>query len=1232
MIKKGLSLLLCFVMLVSCFGVTLVEAHAGVVSAKTLFVVNGDAVKDGKLNYTISITAQQKGIAGAILVVEYDSSVLKPINCGPSMRSNSTEGTVQNFSGEFVYGVTDYNPDRYAIAYMSSSSESTETGAKKFFDMEFQVIDDSRPLTDIKFYCQEYYSTMEADKVITPDDGLQEIKFFTEVPTLEQPVLKTVSPCNEGIRVTWEKVIGATDGYVIYRKTPSTQWVYVGDVSGEDTTEFTDINLVSGTTYFYTVAAANQYGETTKNEVGISCKYVAKPVIENLRNVVGGIEIEWTPTAGADHYKVMRRVYGEDEWQLVSSRIAAAGEKYKDISVVDGEWYEYDVNSCTDTYETITSDYGAVIRYIVSPEIKKIVNTTEGITISWDANDSAVKYSVYRKEVGKDQQWVLIDETTLDSYTDTNVTAGKGYSYSIKAHSNDAESALDNIGLTYTFVPPVEVKTVTNNKYSVDITWDKVENAKRYRIYRRPANGTQWTSLGYVDGNTTSFSDTLATSGGVYVYGVGAVISNSESALVDSEAIYFLKAPGVVIPENVTDGILIKWDKVLGATEYKVYKSEDGYDFSLLGTVEDASILDTQVEFGKKYIYKVESISSQGNSPHSDVSKTFLRIEAIGKVTPSLSAGGIHTEWDPVEGVEYYALFRSKGETFVQIATVSENSYLDTMVESNVKYSYAVAAIVEGSRGVLNTDSPEELLYIAPPAGVKLQNRAGNTVISWEAVNGASEYQLYKGTSPDDMALIGDFGADTLSYVDSDVVPGVTYVYKLRTKGAEGYSVFSDLYKIMYLEVPKIKTLSNTYDGVKITWNKSAGAEGYKVYRRYGKGESWELIETLDASKLTYTDAGAANSKTVYYTVKAMGGESESYFASKSIIFIKAPQVTVTNGSKGVTVKWDKNTVAKSYYVYRKTPSAKGWSRIATVTVNSYTDKNVKSGQKYIYTVKAVGEKSHSGYNSAGWTIKYLAAPTLKNVTNAYNGAKVTWSAVKGANKYRVYRKAEGEKNWKSLGTTTKTYFVDKKAVDGKKCTYTVRAYYGAEKSGYNSKGITKLYIAAPKVEIKNNMSGVYLYWDEIDSASSYYVYRKAPGAKSWKKIATVTKNAYTDATAKSGVLYSYTVRAYGLKTLSGFNNSGWKIRFLKTPELVSATAGKTSITLKWKPVDGAQGYQIYRKDIGGTWEKIGTVKGGNRRSYVDKKAVKGERYKYTVKAYYGSYTSAYNSGINGKL
>lgn len=70
-------------------------------------------------------------------------------------------------------------------------------------------------------------------------------------------------------------------------------------------------------------------------------------------------------------------------------------------------------------------------------------------------------------------------------------------------------------------------------------------------------------------------------------------------------------------------------------------------------------------------------------------------------------------------------------------------------------------------------------------------------------------------------------------------------------------------------------------------------------------------------------------------------------------------------------------------------------------------------------------------------------------------------------------------------------------------------------------------------------------------------------------------------------------------------------------PKMISVTSsGKKKITVKWKPVKEAAGYQIYRKLPGKQWSLIKTLGGASRNTYSDTAVTTRKQYCYTVKAY----------------
>lgn len=257
------------------------------------------------------------------------------------------------------------------------------------------------------------------------------------------------------------------------------------------------------------------------------------------------------------------------------------------------------------------------------------------------------------------------------------------------------------------------------------------------------------------------------------------------------------------------------------------------------------------------------------------------------------------------------------------------------------------------------------------------------------------------------------------------------------------------------------------------------------------------------------------------------------------------------------------------------------------------------------------------------------STPKLTSATRISNGVKVTWGEVEGADSYIVYRKTS-KSGWTNLGTTTENTFTDTKAKTGTTYYYTVKAQNEAGASGYNKTGLKIKYVAAPKLtKITNESSGVRVYWSKVSGADGYYLYRRVAGSKTWTKVATIKKGSttsYLDKKASAGKTYEYIIKCYDGSTPSASAAKAIKIERLTVPKLVSAKSGKSGITFKWGKVTGAEGYLVYRKTGKGSWVQLTKVEGNAKVSYVDKSAKKGKTYTYTVKAYSGSYTSAYNT------
>ena len=81
-----------------------------------------------------------------------------------------------------------------------------------------------------------------------------------------------------------------------------------------------------------------------------------------------------------------------------------------------------------------------------------------------------------------------------------------------------------------------------------------------------------------------------------------------------------------------------------------------------------------------------------------------------------------------------------------------------------------------------------------------------------------------------------------------------------------------------------------------------------------------------------------------------------------------------------------------------------------------------------------------------------------------------------------------------------------------------------------------------------------------------------------------------------------------------------WKKGDLKKPNVKIKAKTKNSVTLSWKSVKGAKGYEVYRMDLSNMEYKLRKrITSGKKTSYVDKKLKPGQTYYYYVRAYKGS-------------
>ena len=291
---------------------------------------------------------------------------------------------------------------------------------------------------------------------------------------------------------------------------------------------------------------------------------------------------------------------------------------------------------------------------------------------------------------------------------------------------------------------------------------------------------------------------------------------------------------------------------------------------------------------------------------------------------------------------------------------------------------------------------------------------------------------------------------------------------------------------------------------------------------------------------------------------------------------------------------------------------------VATVGANGLV-KGLTVGSAVI-TVKADGDRNHRAAATTVPVTVVLATPLITGIISQNNGVQVSWNAVPGAAKYRVFHKT-GTGNWQGLGITTALTFTDTTAVSGAKYDYTVRCVSADEKtytSSFDPVGKTITYIATPVLRsVENVRGGVQISWNAVPGAAKYRVFHKT-GTGNWQGLGITTGLTFTDTTAVrtavSGVKYDYTVRCVSAdeKTYtSSFDPVGKTITYIATPVLAEPENVAGGVQVTWGKVDGAAKYRLYRKNSSGGWTSVGDTTG---LSLVDTKVPRGSEQTYTVR------------------
>ncbi|WP_066051767.1 rhamnogalacturonan lyase family protein [Robertmurraya korlensis] len=504
---------------------------------------------------------------------------------------------------------------------------------------------------------------------------VQDIEPPAQVPNKPTGVIAS-SISNAGAKLTWNEVDSA-DIYKIYRKLAGD-----GEYSLVGTSTLPRLNISGmeeGKTYQVVVTAVNGKGESEQSEsVSITTKAatmkydfgLAGSVIAEgytgvnlstlytpergygivnstgmigrdrssggdvIRDWLGYFSVGWKFNVDVPNGLYSVKVYVGDMLGSARTTLEIEGQDFGQISAPSRNFTSKIVPEVSVKDGQMNFAFGGSTGIVNGLEITPILAAPSGVAVkelslnadspsvslTWNTVEEAKEYNIYRQTEGA-FDYVKVGTSTSNAFTDQTVDVGMEYRYTVTTVDHANVETVPSIPLKVAMIDPnqpipgtpMNLKVGEVNKNDVTISWDQVDGAVSYNVYRSKKQSGSYEFIGKT--KQTSFKDETVLTTIPYFYKVAAVNAGGVSELsenIETPAVTKLKrqmedldrAPAAVKTE---EGVLVSW-RMLGTDPesigFTVYR--DGKKITSKPITTSTNLLDKEGTVDS--IYEIHSV------------------------------------------------------------------------------------------------------------------------------------------------------------------------------------------------------------------------------------------------------------------------------------------------------------------------------------------------------------------------------------------------------------------------------------------------------------------------------------------------------------------------------------------------------------------------------------------------------------------------------------------------
>ena len=508
--------------------------------------------------------------------------------------------------------------DGYYVEYKkdggSWSSEKTATGTSYDFP---DLADDTRYDFRITAYIKNGNTVKKSAK--------KNVTGYTTKNLAATSKLTASLYGHDDVKLSWNKVSGATHYEVYYKRTADSKFTYFVR-TGNLNINIPD--LADNTKYTFRVFPCvyinNEYFiDSSNKDVTFSTTHNLKKPSNVKAQLVGydGVKISWSKVSNAAAYRVYYRKSANANYSLLTTTTKL---NYTKLNLADGKKYYIKIYALTkpngsyfEDPDYASANITAAYNLTSPKKVKSSLYQLNTVKVSWNKVKNATHYKVYYKKSTASKYTLAVTTNKLNAQI-PNLSGNTKYTFRVYpcvkvngTYYKDSDYGTVSAKTSYNLASPKKVKAVLYGYDDVQFSWSRVSRATHYRVYYKKESDKSYTYYKTTSGRSVKKAN--LSDGVKYIFKVVPCIKMSGKYVMDNSYtlsnIYTLKkvsAPTVKKRDN--GSVTVKWSDISNEGGFEVSRSTTKNGTKVVKTISaNKTSANLSASKGKTYYYKVRA-------------------------------------------------------------------------------------------------------------------------------------------------------------------------------------------------------------------------------------------------------------------------------------------------------------------------------------------------------------------------------------------------------------------------------------------------------------------------------------------------------------------------------------------------------------------------------------------------------------------------------------------------